>query len=142
MKYNNYPQQYNNMQYQNQNQNMQQQINPYQEKLRVAYNLFTAGVNDYKNFSLELALLKFQQADKVIKEAYPHIQSNPKLKETTDKFQRQVTQYLTSTEKQIAHRFDYKPTCGYADIDYEKNMKREIAQMIQDADSSNNKKYT
>jgi hypothetical protein len=39
MKYNNYPQQYNNMnnmQYQNQNQNMQQQINPYQEKLRVA----------------------------------------------------------------------------------------------------------
>ena len=63
------------------------------------------------------------------------------MKETTEKFQRQVTQYLTSTEQKIAHRFDYKPQAGFRDFDYEKNMKKEIAQMIQDADSSN-KKYT
>ena len=120
------PQQYQNpnnrQQYPN-NQNMQNNqnrppINPYQEKLRVAYNLFTSGVNDYKNYSLEMALDKFEKADKAIKEAYPHIQNIPNMKETTDKFQKQVTHYLKSTEYQIAHRFDYKPTAGFAAVDY------------------------
>ena len=124
------------------NQNMQNRppINPYQEKLRVAYNLFTSGVNDYKNFSLEIALDKFERADKAIKEAYPHIQNIPGMKETTDKFQRQVTHYLKSTEYQIAHRFDYKPQAGFATMDYNTNTKNEIAQMIKDAEESN-KKY-
>ena len=130
-----------NMQYQNQNMQNNMAVNPYQEKLRVAYNIFTSGVDDFKNFSYEKALDKFEKVDKTIKEAFPYIQNNPRMKETTEKFQRQVTQYLTSTEQKIAHRFDYKPQAGFRDFDYEKNMKKEIAQMIQDADSSN-KKYT
>ena len=143
--YNNYPQQQKQQIPPNQypsNANNQQRppMNPYQEKLRVAYNLFTAGVNDYKQFSLEKALIKFQQADKAIKEAYPHIQNDPKLKGTTDKFQRQVTQYLNSTEYQIAHRFDYKPTPGYATPNYNYNAKNEVAQMLRDAEMSE-KKY-
>jgi len=141
------PQQYQNpnnrQQYQN-NQNMQNNqnrapINPYQEKLRVAYNLFTSGVNDYKNYSLELALDKFEKADKAIKEAYPHIQNIPNMKETTDKFQKQVTHYLKSTEYQIAHKFDYKPMAGFAAVDYNSNTKNEIAQMVRDAQTSNQK---
>ena len=140
------PQQYqnpNNRQYPN-NQNIQNNqnrppVNPYQEKLRVAYDLFTSGVNDYKSFSLEMALDKFERADKAIKEAYPHIQNIPNMKETTDKFQRQVTHYINSTEYQIAHRFDYKPQAGFATVDYSHNSKNEIAQMIKDADSSNQK---
>ena len=141
----NYPQNPNykqgqNMNYQ-QNQNMQQNqgVNQYQEKLRLAYNLFSSGVKDYKSFSLELALDKFEKVDKIIKEAYPHIKNNPNLKETTDKFQRQVTQYLTQTEYQIKHRFDYKSTAGYADVDSSIRQKNEIAQMIRDAEESNKK---
>ena len=135
-----YQNQNNRQQYPN-NQNMQNRppMNPYQEKLRVAYNLFTAGVNDYKNYSLELALDKFERADKAIKEAYPHIQNNPNLKETTDKFQRQVTHYLKSTEYQIAHKFDYKPQAGFAAVNYNTNTNEEIRQMVRDAQSSNQK---
>ena len=141
----NYQQQnQNNNNYQNnqQNQNNQnrQAVNPYQDKLRYAYELFTQGQKDYKNFSLELALVKFEKVAKIIKDAYPHIQNNPNLKETTDKFQRQVNQFLTQTEYQIQHRFDYKSTAGYADVDYKKRQKEEIAQMIRDAEESNKKK--
>ena len=125
---------------QNQNNQNRQAVNPYQDKLRYAYELFTQGQKDYKNFSLELALVKFEKVAKIIKDAYPHIQNNPNLKETTDKFQRQVTQYLSSTEYKIAHRFDYKPQPGFHDFDYEKNMKRDIAQMVRDAEESNKKK--
>ena len=136
-----------NMNYQ-QNQNFQknqqnppnQGMNQYQEKLRNAYNLFSSGMKDYKNYSLELALDKFEKVDKVIKEVYPFIQNNPNLKETTDKFQRQVNQYLKSTEYQIQHKFDYKSTAGFADVDYKKKQKEEIAQMIRDAEESNKKK--
>ena len=142
-----YPQNQNfqkNMNYQ-QNPNMQnsqnnQGVNQYQEKLRVAYNLFSSGVKDYKNFSLEMALDKFEKVTKMINEAYPHIQNNPNLKETTDKFQRQVKQYLTTTEYQIQHRFDYKSTAGFADVDYQKKKNEEIAQMVRDAEESNKKK--
>ena len=74
-----------------------------------------------------------------IKEAYPHIQNNPNLKEKTDKFQRQVTQYLTQTEYQIQHKYDYKTTAGYADVDYKKKQADEIARMIRDAEESNKK---
>ena len=129
-----------NQQYQNQNNQNRPQVNPYQEKLRVAYNLFNSGKLDYKNFSYDKALEKFYQVDKAIKEAYPYIQNNPNMKQTTDQFQRELTQFLTATENKIAHRFDYRPSPGYGNINYEQNMKREIAQMIQDADSSN-KKY-
>ena len=57
------------------------------------------------------------------------------MKETTDKFQRQVTHYLKSTEYQIAHRFDYKPVAGFASVDYNSNTKNEIAQMVNEATS-------
>ena len=123
---------------QQRNQN-NQGVNQYQEKLRIAYNMFSSGVKDYKSFSLEMALDKFEKVSKIIKEAYPHIQNNPALKETTDKFARQVKQYLTSTEYQIEHRFDYKSTAGYADVDSKKKQREEIAQMIRDAESSNKK---
>ena len=136
----NYPQNQNNNFPQNQGQNQNNQgINQYQEKLRIAYNMFSSGVKDYKSFSLEMALDKFEKVSKIIKEAYPHIQNNPNLKETTDKFARQVKQYLTSTEYQIQHRFDYKSTAGFADVDYKKKQKDEIAQMIRDAEDSNKK---
>ena len=128
-----------NFQKSQQSQPIQQGINQYQEKLRNAYNLFSSGMNDYKNYSLELALEKFEKVAKVIKEVYPFIQNNPKLKETTDKFQRQVNQYLKSTEFQIQHKFDYKSTAGFADVDYKRKQKEEIAQMIRDAEESNRK---
>ena len=131
-KSNNYP----NNQQQNQNR---QGVNPYKDKLRYAYELFTMGQNDYKNYSLELALDKFEKVNKIIKEAYPHIQNDPSLKETTDKFQRQVNQYLSTTEYQIQHKYDYKSTAGYADVDYQKRKNEEIAQMIRDAEESNKK---
>ena len=141
----NYQQQtQNNNNYQNnqQNQNNQnrQAVNPYQDKLRYAYELFTQGQKDYKNFSLELALDKFEKVSKIIKDAYPHIQNNQNLKETTDRFQREVNQYLSQAEYQIQHRFDYKTSCGYADVDYKKRQKDEIAQMVRDAEESNKKK--
>ena len=134
---------YNNQQKQQmQNQNNQNRppVNPYQEKLRVAYNLFNSAKIDYKNFSYDKALEKFVQVNKVIKETYPYIQNNPNMKQTTDQFHRELTQYLNATENKIAHRFDYRPNPGFGAVNYEENMKREIAQMIQDADSSN-KKY-
>ena len=139
---NNYQQQnQNNNNYQNNQQNQNRQaVNPYQDKLRYAYELFTQGQKDYKNFSLELALDKFEKVSKIIKDAYPHIQNNPNLKETTDKFQRQLNQFLTQTEYQIQHRFDYKTSAGYADVDYKKRQKEEIAQMVRDAEESNKKK--
>ena len=133
---------YNNQQKQQmQNQNNQNRppVNPYQ-KLRVAYNLFNSAKMDYKNFSYDKALEKFVQVNKVIKETYPYIQNNPNMKQTTDQFHRELTQYLNATENKIAHRFDYRPNPGFGAVNYEENMKREIAQMIQDADSSN-KKY-
>ena len=71
---------YNNQQKQQmQNQNNQNRppVNPYQEKLRVAYNLFNSAKMDYKNFSYDKALEKFVQVNKVIKETYPYIQNNP-----------------------------------------------------------------
>jgi len=125
---------------QNNNQNNQNNqnkgvINQHQEKLRIAYNIFTAGVKDYKNYSLELALDKFEKVSKIIKEAYPYIQNDPKLKETTIKFQRQVNQYLTQTDYQIKHKYDFKSTAGYADTDYKKKQENEIAQMIKDAEN-------
>ena len=123
----------------NQNNQNIQNVNQYQEKLRIAYNLFSSGVKDYKSFSLELALDKFEKVTKMIKEAYPHIQNNPNLKETTDKFQRQVNQYLKQTEYQIQHKYDYKTTAGYADVDYKKKQNNEIAQMVRDAEESNKK---
>ena len=119
---------------QNQNINNKPVINQYQEKLRIAYNIFSAGVKDYKSYSLEMALQKFEQANKMIKEAYPYIQNNPNLKETTDKFQRQVTHYLETTQYQIQHRFDYKSTAGYADVDYKKKQNEEIARMVREAE--------
>ena len=134
---------YNNQQkqqMQNQNNQNRPQVNPYQEKLRVAYNLFNSAKIDYKNFSYDKALEKFVQVNKVIKETYPYIQNNPNMKQTTDQFHRELTQYLNATENKIAHRFDYRPNPGFGAVNYEENMKREIAQMIQDADSSN-KKY-
>ena len=134
---------YNNQQKQQmQNQNNQNRppVNPYQEKLRVAYNLFNSAKMDYKNFSYDKALEKFVQVNKVIKETYPYIQNNPNMKQTTDQFHRELNQYLNATENKIAHRFDYRPNPGFGAVNYEENMKREIAQMIQDADSSN-KKY-
>ena len=135
---NNWPQN-NYQQYQNKNnnQNNQNKVNQYKEKLRVAYNMFTEGVKHYKNFSLELALIQFEKVVKIIKEAYPYIQNDPNLKETTDKFQRQVNQYLTQTEYQIQNRFEYKSTAGFADVDYKKKQQNEIAQMIKDAEESN-----
>ena len=133
-----------NMNYQNNQQNPQQNqnrqgVNPYKDKLRYAYELFTMGQKDYKNYSLELALDKFEKAANIIKEAYPHIQNDPKLKETTDKFQRQVDQLLKTTEYQIQHKYDYKSTAGFADVDYKKRQQDEIAQMIRDAEESNKK---
>ena len=125
----------------NQNNQNRPAVNPYQEKLRVAYNLFNSGKIDYKNFSYDKALEKFVQVNKAIKETYPYIQNNPNMKQTTDQFHRELTQYLTATENKIAHRFDYRPNPGFGGVNYEQNMKREIAQMIQDADASN-KKYT
>ena len=133
----NYPQNKNTQNNQN-NQNIQN-VNQYQEKLRIAYNLFSSGVKDYKNYSLEIALDKFEKVTEMIKEAYPHIQNNPNLKETTDKFQRQVNQYLKQTEYQIQHKYDYKTTAGYADVDYKKKQNNEIAQMVRDAEESNKK---
>ena len=127
-------------QMQNQNNQNRPPVNPYQEKLRVAYNLFNSAKMDYKNFSYDKALEKFVQVNKVIKETYPYIQNNPNMKQTTDQFHRELTQYLNATENKIAHRFDYRPNPGFGAVNYEENMKREIAQMIQDADSSN-KKY-
>jgi len=123
-------QNYNNPQMINKNNNV---VNPYQEKLRVAYNMFSSGIKDYKSFSLELALSKFEKVDKMIKEAYPYIQNNPTLKETTDKFQRQVTQYLNSTSYQIQHKFDFKSTAGYANVDDHRKRNDEIARMVQEA---------
>ena len=133
-----------NMNYQNNQQNPQQNqnrqgVNPYKDKLRYTYELFTMGQKDYKNYSLELALDKFEKAANIIKEAYPHIQNDPKLKETTDKFQRQVDQLLKTTEYQIQHKYDYKSTAGFADVDYKKRQQDEIAQMIRDAEESNKK---
>ena len=139
---NNFSQNQNYPQNQNIQQNQNQQnhgINQYQEKLRIAYNMFSSGVKDYKSFSLEIALDKFEKVSKIIKETYPHVQNNPSLKETTDKFARQVKQYLTSTEYQIQHRFDYKPVAGFADVNSKTRQKEEIAQMIRDAEESNKK---
>ena len=41
-------------------------VNQYKEKLRVAYNLFSSGIKDYKNFSLEMVFDKFEKINKII----------------------------------------------------------------------------
>ena len=85
---------------------------PYKSQLSHAYNLFVEGNNHYKNYSLDLALDNFEKAREIIKKVYPFIVDNQKLKETTDKFLKNLEQLYKTTTFQIKNRYEYKSSAG------------------------------
>ena len=108
------------------NQNPQQninQLNQYKNALKYAYDLFMKGTVDYKNYSLELSLDKFEKALDIVNKAYPHIVNDPNLKSTTDNFLKQLNQYIKTTKFQIKNKYEYKSTAGFAnEDDYKKKI--------------------
>ena len=112
----------NNLPHQNiqQNQNMMLQ---YKNTLKYAYDLFMKGSVDYKNYSLEMALDKFEKALELVNKTYPHIVNDPNLKSTTDNFLKQLNQYIKTTKFQIKNKYEYKSSAGFAnEDDYKKKI--------------------
>jgi spastin len=108
------------------NQNIQQNQNmmlQYKNTLKYAYDLFMKGSVDYKNYSLEMALDKFEKALELVNKTYPHIVNDPKLKSTTDNFLKQLNQYIKTTKFQIKNKYEYKSSAGFAnEDDYKKKI--------------------
>ena len=102
------------------NQNMMVQ---YKNTLKYAYDLFMKGSVDYKNYSLEMALDKFEKALELVNKTYPHIVNDPNLKSTTDNFLKQLNQYIKTTKFQIKNKYEYKSSAGFAnEDDYKKKI--------------------
>ena len=101
------------------NPQKQQQPNlaQYKNTLKYAYDMFISGTKDYKQFSLELALDKFEKALDLVNKSYPHIVNDPNLKSTTDNFLKQLNQYIQTTKFQIKNKYEYKTTAGFASQD-------------------------
>ena len=108
------------------NQNIQQNQNmmlQYKNTLKYAYDLFMKGSVDYKNYSLEMALDKFEKALELVNKTYPHIVNDPNLKSTTDNFLKQLNQYIKTTKFQIKNKYEYKSSAGFAnEDDYKKKI--------------------
>ena len=108
------------------NQNIQQNQNmmlQYKNTLKYAYDLFMKGSVDYKNYSLEMALDKFEKALELVNKTYPHIVNDPNIKSTTDNFLKQLNQYIKTTKFQIKNKYEYKSSAGFAnEDDYKKKI--------------------
>ena len=108
------------------NQNIQQNQNmmlQYKNTLKYAYDLFMKGSVDYKNYSLEMALDKFEKALELVNKTYPHIVNDPNLKSTTYNFLKQLNQYIKTTKFQIKNKYEYKSSAGFAnEDDYKKKI--------------------
>ena len=89
-------------------------MSQYKNALKYAYDMFISGTNDYKSYSLELALAKFEKALDVVNKTYPHIINDPNLKPTTDNFLKQLNQYINTTKFQIKNKYEYKSNAGFA----------------------------
>ena len=95
----------------------------YKNTLKYAYDLFMKGSVDYKNYSLEMALDKFEKALELVNKTYPHIVNDPNLKSTTDNFLKQLNQYIKTTKFQIKNKYEYKSSAGFAnEDDYKKKI--------------------
>ena len=78
--------------------------NPNQMKLKYAYDLYIQGQKDYKAYSLELALDRFEKAMSVVNEVYPKIKNEEKLLKTTDDFKAKLENVIKITQYQIKHK--------------------------------------
>ena len=112
------------------NQSLPNQTPNYQAQLSYAYNIFIDGNKDYKEYSLHLALDKFEKALEIVNRVYPHIKDDPKLRPTTDQFLKSLNQNINITKFQIKNRFEFKTSAGLASqTDYEQ-MKNEIKMAV------------
>ena len=98
-------------------QQQQPNMTQYKNALKYAYDMFLSGTKDYKSYSLELALAKFEKALEVVNQTYPHIINDPNLKPTTDNFLKQLNQNIERTKFQIKNKYEYKPSAGFASVD-------------------------
>ena len=98
-------------------QQQQPNMTQYKNALKYAYDMFLSGTKDYKSYSLELALDKFEKALEVVNKAYPHIVNDPNLKPTTDNFLKQLNQHIERTKFQIKNKYEYKTNAGFASQD-------------------------
>ncbi len=98
-------------------QQQQPNMTQYKNALKYAYDMFLSGTKDYKSYSLELALDKFEKALEVVNKTYPHIVNDPNLKPTTDNFLKQLNQHIERTKFQIKNKYEYKTNAGFASQD-------------------------
>ena len=115
------------------NQNQQ-----YQAQLSYAYNIFLDANKDYKEYSLHLALDKYEKALEIVNRVFPHIENDPKLRPTTDQFLKSLNQNINITKFQIKNRFEFKSSAGLASqTDYEK-MNYEIKMAVKSQSNPSN----
>lgn len=109
-------------------------------KLKYAYDLYINGQKDYRAYSLELALDKFEKAQHIVNECYPHVKDDKNLKETTDDFVRRLNTIIKTTEYQIKNKYEYKTSAGFANVDYEKQIKEDVARVLREEEESKKRK--
>ena len=103
------------------------------QRLYVAFNVYKAGEKYYKEQSFELALDRFENAEKVVNQVYPYIQNDPQLKEKTDQFKKTLDFYLKSVRHQIQHKYEFKPRAGFASVDSQAKSAEEIKRWVKEA---------
>jgi spastin len=136
----------------NNNNNNNQNLSYYQNKLKKAYNIYIQGQTEFKNFNFLTAINYYETALTLINESYPHIINNPNLKNTTDKFYKQLNQVINTAKFQYKNKFEYKSQVGYAnENDYNKktiflndnnnNNNNQNENQFSDNNNNNNKMY-
>jgi spastin len=117
-------------------QQQQQKQNPnttFKQRLYMAFNVYKVGERYYKEQSFELALDRFENAEKVVNQVYPYIQKDPQLKEKTDQFKKTLDFYLKSVRHQIQHKYEFKPRAGFASVDSQAKSAEEIKRWVKEA---------
>ena len=117
-------------------QQQQQHQNPnttFKQRLYMAFNVYKVGERYYKEQSFELALDRFENAEKVVNQVYPYIQNDPQLKEKTDQFKKTLDFYLKSVRHQIQHKYEFKPRAGFASVDSQAKSAEEIKRWVKEA---------
>ena len=122
----------------------QQHQNPnktFKQRLYMAFNVYKVGERYYKEQSFELALDRFENAEKVVNQVYPYIQNDPQLKEKTDQFKKTLDFYLKSVRHQIQHKYEFKPRAGFASVDSQAKSAEEIKRWVKEAFAPQQQQY-
>ena len=118
---------------QNMSNNPQNPSTTFKQRLYMAFNVYKVGERYYKEQSFELALDRFENAEKVVNQVYPYIQNDPQLKEKTDQFKKTLDFYLKSVRHQIQHKYEFKPRAGFASVDSKAKSAEEMKRWVKEA---------